>query len=260
MARGEYARAALCYSQAIWQSPSDPSLLSNRSFAFLRLSLPARAVSDADRAISLSPGWAKAHFRRAEGLSQAGLHTDALKAYAHASSLDPSDSHLRERCERERRHLARSKRREVMVGVAGGMVGMGLMILLLYLREAQPSPTKGKPAPVGGHLMAASGVVVGTLLGLAGGGLAVLLRRQQRKGAVLPPLKTNDQFAAEQMKASGFSVLESAPVAPVDDKPPVSTIPGGKPKEGTKGVARRNTGNGRAAALKALGKHSAKQM
>ena len=43
----------------------------SHAFAFLKLGLPERALADADEAIRRRPDWAKAHFRRAEALSQA---------------------------------------------------------------------------------------------------------------------------------------------------------------------------------------------
>ena len=79
MAVGDFVNAMKWYSQALTVAPRDAALYSNRSFAFLKLGLPERALADADEAIRRRPDWAKAHFRRAEALSQAHVHTDALR-------------------------------------------------------------------------------------------------------------------------------------------------------------------------------------
>ena len=91
-AQGDHVNAMKCYSKAL-ASPNQEgaaALYSNRSFAFLRLKLPARALADADEAIKLRPQWPKGHFRRAEALTAAGLYAEALLSYEKGSSLDPS--------------------------------------------------------------------------------------------------------------------------------------------------------------------------
>ena len=48
MSECDYVGAMKWYSQAIVLRPNDAALYSNRSFAFLRLELPARALADAE--------------------------------------------------------------------------------------------------------------------------------------------------------------------------------------------------------------------
>ena len=66
----------------------------SHAFAFLKLGLPERALADADEAIRRRPDWAKAHFRRAEALSQAyieggfGLHSRHFWPHSSPSLAD----------------------------------------------------------------------------------------------------------------------------------------------------------------------------
>lgn len=94
MAAGDHVEAMKCYSQALTTTPKDASLFSNRSFAFLRLGLSARALSDAENAIRHRPEWPKAWFRKAEALAHARLHELAMASYRTGLSLDPLDTHL----------------------------------------------------------------------------------------------------------------------------------------------------------------------
>ena len=94
MAAGDHVEAMKCYSQALTATPKDASLFSNRSFAFLRLGLSARALSDAENAIRHRPEWPKAWFRKAEALAHARLHELAMASYRTGLSLDPLDTHL----------------------------------------------------------------------------------------------------------------------------------------------------------------------
>eukprot|EP00966_Prymnesium_polylepis_P306689 7086987-Prymnesium_polylepis.1 len=144
MSVGDYVNAMKWYSQAMALAPKGDlgALHSNRSFAFLRLKLTSRALEDADIAVKLKPGWAKAHFRRAEALSQAGLHAEALEEYAHGAALDPDDEHLRAQCEAARVRGVAAKRREFMMTALGVAVGVFLALVLV----AAPAEV-GKPAP-----------------------------------------------------------------------------------------------------------------
>ena len=74
---GKHAEAIAKYTQAIdlWMDPSDrAALYTNRAAARLKLSENDKALSDAQRAISLTPTYAKAHFRSAAALRALGCH------------------------------------------------------------------------------------------------------------------------------------------------------------------------------------------
>lgn len=273
MGEYDYVGALKWYSQAIALRPNDAALYSNRSFALLRLELPARALADADEAVRRRPTWPKGHFRKAEALTQAGLHTEALVSYEAGAALDPSDEHLQVQCVEARRRDATGRAAEKLHVGIGAAIGIAAMLLLLL------SSTSG------GLRTRVASVLAGALFGSLGGGAYVMLRRQHRQGAILPPLQTNEHFAALQMKGDRDGagelrsrVLETAPAAP---PPPVGMFSGGAaaavpaaptgrgPDAALGGSARGGGGGagggeakrrvksqsaGRAAAMKAMGK------
>ena len=119
--------------------------------------------------------------------------------------------------------------------------------------------------------MCAAGLLGAALVGGVGGFGYVMLRRQQKAGAVLPPLQSNEMFAALNMKGdrTGAGELRS-PVLEQQQQQPAfdsreagpgdgggdASTPGGSAS--SSGAKRRvkKVENGRAAALKALGKRS----
>eukprot|EP00962_Isochrysis_galbana_P043266 scaffold16436_cov126-Isochrysis_galbana.AAC.3 len=109
---------------------SDAALYSNRSFAFLKLNQPARALVDAEDALRRRPNWAKGYFRKAEALRAAGLHAEAVGLYARGSDLDPSDDHLREQCEASRLRATAQARVEWLWVAVGAALGLALLAVL----------------------------------------------------------------------------------------------------------------------------------
>jgi len=275
MAVGDYVNAMKWYSQALTGAPRDAALHSNRSFAFLKLGLPERALADADEAIRRRPDWAKAHFRRAEALSQAHVHTEALQAYAEGARLDASDEHLQSQCTEAAARLAAQQRTERLQVAACALAGLLVLGLLLLAPAAVGSGgTGGARAGAGaaGHLWRGLGALLGASLGGAGGAGAVALRRHLRRGKTLPPLQSNEHFAALQMRGDtgGAGPLRSkvlerpaegghasvAATTTTAAAPGGATAAGGKPDAAAGGKAARvrSTQNGRAAAMKAMGK------
>jgi len=264
MAQADYVNAMKWYSQALTFAPKDGALYSNRSFAFLRLGLCSRALADAEEAVRLRPDWAKAHFRRAEAYRHAGLHGDALDSYERGAALDPGDDHLRTQCIEGRERHAAAKRREWLQTGAGAAAGVCIVAMLLVSSSE-------------GAVTRFAALTAGALFGALGGAGFVMLRRQQRSGSVLAPLQSNEAFAAMQMRGDrdGAGELRSA----VLEQPPPArqTMPGvpGMTASPTGGVPMpppsasadsrtgaeakrrvRSTGNGRAAAMRALGKQA----
>ena len=141
MAVGDFVNAMKWYSQALTVAPRDAALYSNRSFAFLKLGLPERALADADEAIRRRPDWAKAHFRRAEALSLAQVHADALQSYAEGARLDPSDVHLQSQCAEAAARLAAQRRTEQLQVALAGLLVLGLLLLAPGATTPTPTPT-----------------------------------------------------------------------------------------------------------------------
>jgi len=262
MAQADYVNAMKWYSQALTFAPKDGALYSNRSFAFLRLGLSSRALADAEEAVRHRPDWAKAHFRRAEAYRHAGLHADALDSYERGAALDPGDDHLRTQCIEGRERHAAAKRRERLQTGAGAAVGVCIVAMLL-VGSAEGAVTRF------------AALVAGALFGGLGGAAFVMLRRQQRSGSVLAPLEGNEAFAAMQMKGDRDgagelrSTILSQPPPAKRAMPGIIAQPGGggtpmPPPEDSAGARSgaeakrrvRSTGNGRAAAMRALGKQA----
>ena len=270
MGAGRYVDAMLRYTQAIRAAPrKDASLYSNRAFAFTRLGQAARALADADEAVRLRPSWPKGHFRRAEALSLANLHADALDAYRTASALDADDEHLRAMVVTATVRAAAQRRRARLIPAAGGAVGMALLALFI-LAPSAPDETPARRARAAGALSgvvgSALGLLFGAALGAAGGYAATLLQASARRGAALPPLETNDAFAARQVFGGGGGIgvgvaakAAAGSHAASDASPPKFGSRDGpraedaEPAEkGPGGRRGRSTQHGRAAALNAL--------
>ena len=261
MADADYVGAMKWYSQALTYNPKEAALYSNRSFAFLRLGLSERALADAEECVRKRPDWPKGHFRRAEALTQAGLHADALLSYERGAALDPSDQHLMAQCVEARvRDKAQAQREKVQVAIGSGLAVL-IVVILLAISTSPP-----------GWITCVCAIAGAAVVGAAGGVAFVLLRRQQMRGKVLPPLHSNDMFAALNMKGDrdGAGELRSSVLeqqhrqhtaqAPFTDPGGAQAGAGGTGVGGEAtsggGVKRRVKSQqaGRAAALKAFGK------
>ena len=64
----KYKEALDCYSKAIEIDPNDPILYSNRSLMHINLSEFDQAITDAEKAISIKPEYAKAYLRKGKAL------------------------------------------------------------------------------------------------------------------------------------------------------------------------------------------------
>jgi len=268
MANGDYVNALRSYSLAISAAPKDAALYSNRSFSFLRLNLAARALADAEEAVKRRPDWAKAHFRRGAALSLGGLHEDALAAFKHASALDPSDTHLQAQCGIEGEAASRQRKWSAATCALGALLGLVLLGLLLLAPEPAKPAKMPKPSSAAGASVATSVamLVLGAALGALGGYAADLLRKHNRRGEMLPPMVSNERFAAMQMPGApkeeargpagglggivgGLGMGGGVAEAPVE----AARSDAAGTRE-TKGPRSRSTKHGRAAALKAAGK------
>jgi len=278
MVVGDYVNAMKLYTQAISLAPRDASLYSNRSFAFLRLGLPARALADADEAVRRKPSWPKGHFRRAEALRAAGLHCEALASYVRGATLDPLDLHLRDQCLASRTRAAgleRSDRYTVLAGAAAGLVIFALLALAAPSEDgaATAEQRRRHRAPAMGLMGRVLVMAAGAALGAAVGFGAAALRAHGRRGSVLPPTDSNDRFVAIQVHGPGAAGLPpsrgdaagggggfggfgvaGAAAGGVE-------FAGGEPGSAGEGAAaakggakHRSVKHGRAAALRAMGK------
>ncbi|KAJ1619112.1 hypothetical protein T492DRAFT_1088237 [Pavlovales sp. CCMP2436] len=187
LSTGEFTSAIKAYTEAIHLSKGrDHTLYSNRAFAFTRLGHYERAIVDANEAINLNPRWPKGYFRRAEGFRLCGLPGQALQAYRVASSLDPSDAHLRASVASASAEIRRAERREQLLVVAGLAIGLVLAVALV-VSEAL---AKGKMSAVGSLVMVALSLL--TLGGLGGLTAREIYRHQLNAKAAAPSLSNTD--------------------------------------------------------------------
>lgn len=88
----DFARAAELLTRAVLLDPHSAVLYSNRAAAHMMLDQHREALSDADEAIRLKPGWAKGHSRRGAALYRLGDLAGARDALEQALALGEGDS------------------------------------------------------------------------------------------------------------------------------------------------------------------------
>lgn len=103
----KFKEAIDLYSKAIDINPT-PNLLCNRSLAYIKVELPGAAISDAEEAIKLEPGFAKAYYRKASAHLLLGKFKEALAAFDIVVKLVPGDADakkMRENCDKKLRQI-----------------------------------------------------------------------------------------------------------------------------------------------------------
>ena len=91
---GRYEEAIEAYTQAIDLDPSSHLLYSNRSGAFCAVGAYEMAFADAERCVSLNPGWTKGHARLASARHGLGLYLQAIESFEVALRETPGDQAL----------------------------------------------------------------------------------------------------------------------------------------------------------------------
>uniref|UniRef100_A0A1D1YAM2 Heat shock protein STI n=1 Tax=Anthurium amnicola TaxID=1678845 RepID=A0A1D1YAM2_9ARAE len=109
---GNYLKAAALYTQAIKSDPSNPTLYSNRSAAFLHLVKLSKALADAESTITLNPQWEKGYFRKGCVLEAMGRYDDAVAALQVALQHNPQSTEVSRKIKRLTQ-LAREHKRTV---------------------------------------------------------------------------------------------------------------------------------------------------
>ncbi|PAV86810.1 hypothetical protein WR25_04586 [Diploscapter pachys] len=87
---GKFEQALSCYKEALALQPSNAVLYANISAIHLRLGQFNEALGHAETAVSLSPHWAKAHYRKGEALKKLDNSIAAILSLSYAARLDPS--------------------------------------------------------------------------------------------------------------------------------------------------------------------------
>eukprot|EP00250_Pteridium_aquilinum_P006566 c16455_g1_i2 orf=228-1178(+) len=107
---GNFLKAAALYTQAIKTDPSNATLYSNRSAAFLSLLKVTKALADADMTIQLKPTWEKGYFRKGCALEAMDRLDEALAAYREALGQNPQSNEVSTKIKRLSQ-LVRDKKR-----------------------------------------------------------------------------------------------------------------------------------------------------
>eukprot|EP00796_Vickermania_ingenoplastis_P012513 gene12514-8569_t len=94
----KFHQAIQYYTAAIEAVPS-PNLYCNRAFAYIKVELPGGALMDAEEAIKLEPGFAKAYYRKASAHLLMGKFKEALKDFEIVRKLVPTDEDAKKRWE-----------------------------------------------------------------------------------------------------------------------------------------------------------------
>ena len=90
----KYKEALDCYSKSIEIDPNDPILYSNRSAMHLNLNEFDQALTDAEKAISLKPDYAKAYLRKGKALEGQQKFKEALDTYKLGLEKDKENAQL----------------------------------------------------------------------------------------------------------------------------------------------------------------------
>ena len=90
----KYKEALDCYTKSIEIDPNDPILYSNRSAMHLNLNQFDQALTDAEKAISLKPEYAKAYLRKGKALEGLEKFDEALKTYKLGLEKDNGNTQL----------------------------------------------------------------------------------------------------------------------------------------------------------------------
>ena len=89
---GDSIGAIKCYSEAIFQNPTDAKLYSNRAACFTKLMSFDLALKDCNKCIELDPGFAKGYRRKAKALQAMGQISKAMATYEKALEIESNCS------------------------------------------------------------------------------------------------------------------------------------------------------------------------
>lgn len=84
------------YSKSIDAKPTAP-VLGNRAMCHLKLEAFGFAISDADAALELDPGYLKAYYRKGSAYLALAKYKDARKCFRAVVKAHPSDADAKER-------------------------------------------------------------------------------------------------------------------------------------------------------------------
>jgi len=97
---GEYAQAAIYYTEAIDLAPKDspmiPVCYSNRAYSYLKIGHLPEALADASKAVELDPKYVKGLFRKGLALHALKRYGDAGQVLTQALDLEPKNQQIKQ--------------------------------------------------------------------------------------------------------------------------------------------------------------------
>ena len=91
---GRFELAVDRFGAALQLDANSHTLYSNRSGALAALGRYGEALADAERAIALSPTWAKGYSRKGAALYMLGRYEEALTTYEAGLTVDPANQQM----------------------------------------------------------------------------------------------------------------------------------------------------------------------
>ncbi|GAB7322653.1 hypothetical protein MBLNU13_g03560t1 [Cladosporium sp. NU13] len=119
----DFAGAAEKFSEAIALDPSNHVLYSNRSGAYASLKNFDKALEDANKTTELKADWAKGWGRKGAALHGVGDLVEAVDAFEHALSLEPTNAQAKAGLESVRRAIDAEAKADGLPGDPSGGLG-----------------------------------------------------------------------------------------------------------------------------------------
>jgi tetratricopeptide (TPR) repeat protein len=86
--QNDFKKAVEMWSIHLTNEAKDTKVYSNRSLAYMKLSQPLQALSDAEMVISLEPEWSKGYFRKGQALAAQFKYLEAQSMLTTALNKD----------------------------------------------------------------------------------------------------------------------------------------------------------------------------
>ena len=93
---GDFPGAIKEFDEGIKRDPNNKFLYSNRSFAYIKLMEPTRALADANKAIELDPNFVKAWARKGTCHQLHKEYHKSMEAFEKGLQLDPESKECKE--------------------------------------------------------------------------------------------------------------------------------------------------------------------
>jgi tetratricopeptide (TPR) repeat protein len=195
----KYEEAILYYTQAIKKDPTNYTLRSTCSLAFIMVRHYYFSLQDDYQNIRLNPTWPKGYFRKAEIEYSTQHYLAACESYQKALELKPDDINLLEALNRSKKEIVKDRKADEVIPWLGAGIGIIVGVIIVI---ADCIFTHKPTHPL---LMA----FVTIIIAMVGYGIAKTYRyyvKCQRDGLLEPP---TDLFKEDEGDESNAAEKES---------------------------------------------------